>query len=174
MVLQESLSSVQLANTLHALGVDFVLSSRDSATPLKNNPLRLIAALAESNESRLRLSLIPLFLQHPEFSKHVRNAAKMISPTARITLQCYYTATIWLQEKHITRLLAVLGRKPKLPNIFSKELNISPDENPDVNLRALAKKHRELSGKNINWLGTYNHGVEVFLKHLERQNQWQT
>jgi hypothetical protein len=51
----------------------------------------LIAALAESDESRLRLSLIPLFLEHHEFALHVWTVAKKLHQAARLTLQCYYS-----------------------------------------------------------------------------------
>ncbi len=56
----------QLTNALHVLGVHFVLGGQSKDNLLHKQPVRLIAALAESNESRLRLSLIPLFLEHPE------------------------------------------------------------------------------------------------------------
>lgn len=167
-------SGSELANALHALDVDFVVSEKDITGPLKNEPLQLIVGLAENEESRLRLSLIPLFLRHPGFSKYCLDAAKTISPKSRLTLQCYYTAAMWLQQKYHGRLLTVLGERPELPDLFSKELNIVVQQNPEENLRTLALKHQELSGRSINWLGTYEHGAQRFLTHLERQKQWQT
>jgi hypothetical protein len=83
---------------------------------------RLIAALAESDESRLSLSLIPLFLEHPEFALHVRTAAKILDPAARLTLQCYYTAAVWLGDKY-----QQLG---SLPDYFSQELSLRPVDGP--------------------------------------------
>jgi hypothetical protein len=44
----------------------------------------------------LRLALIPLFLQHPEFSAYARQAVQLLPPPAIITLQCYYTAAHFL------------------------------------------------------------------------------
>lgn len=174
MVLMSNYSGAQLASTLHALDVDFVLSEKDKTSPLKDQPLHLIVALAESDESRLRLSLIPLFLRHPEYSKYVRNAAKATSTNARLSLQCYYTAAVWLQQKYEERLAILIGEKPSLCDLFSKELMISVEQNPDKNLRTLANRHQELSKKHINWLGTYNHGAERFMIHLERQKAWQS
>jgi hypothetical protein len=69
----------QLTNALHALGVNFVLGRKSKDESLHKQPARLIAALAESSEARLRLSLIPLFLEHPEFSAHVRAVAKSLN-----------------------------------------------------------------------------------------------
>jgi hypothetical protein len=149
----------QLANALHALGVNFILGGQNNDETLHKHPARLVAALAESNEARLRLSLIPLFLEHPEFAAHVKAAAKSISPSARLTLQCYYTAAIWLGQKY-------LPREKSLPDLFSKELNLFPTANPDENLRTLAKRHQELSGVQINWLGTYQHAAQVWQRGL--------
>ena len=61
-------SGDQLVNALHALGVKILMGDRDTDESLHKQPARLIAALAQSGEARLRLSLIPLFLEHPEFA----------------------------------------------------------------------------------------------------------
>ena len=166
-------TGAQLANALHALDVDFVLSNKDKTSPLKRRPLQLIISLAESDESRLRLSLIPLFLRHPEYAKYVNSALKVTSPAASLTLQCYYTAAVWLQRKYQERLIPLIGKKTALPNLFSKELPVSAKKNPDTNLESLARKHQELSKKRINWLGTYEHGAQRFILHLEKQKTWQ-
>jgi hypothetical protein len=167
-------SGAQLANALHALDVDFVLSEKDKTGPLKDEPLHLIVALAESDEARLRLSLVPLFLRHPEYSGYVREAEKIASTDAQLTLKCYYTAAMWLQQKYKERLTALIGEKPFLPDLFSKELMIAVKQDPDKNLQSLANRHRELSKKHLNWLGTYNHGAERFVVHLERQKAWRS
>jgi hypothetical protein len=167
-------SGAQLASALHSLDVDFVLSDKETTSSLKRNPLRLIIALAESEEARLRLSLIPLFLRHPEYSKYVRSAAKAASPAARLTLQCFYTAAVWLQRKYEQRLANVIGKKTTLPNLFGKDLMLSTQKNPDENLEFLARRHQELSKKHINWLGTYEHGAQRFMVHLEKQKHGRT
>lgn len=159
----------QLANALHALGVKFIMGGSRGDESLHKQPARLIAALAESNESRLRLSLIPLFLEHPEFAAHVRTAANGVNPTARLILQCYYTAAIWLQRKHRPRLALLIGRKAPLPDYFSSELGLQNTDDPTINLQRLAQRHRLLSGAQVNWLGTYEHAIEVWVKGLEIQ-----
>lgn len=50
-----------LVNALHALGVIFLMDSKGADESLHKQPARLIAALAKSGETRLRLSLIPFF-----------------------------------------------------------------------------------------------------------------
>jgi hypothetical protein len=106
----------QLANALQALGVKFIFGGRGGGKTSYKQPTRLIAALAESNDARLRLSLIPLFIDHPEFSEYVRAVAKNLSPQARLTLQCYYSAAVWLEEKYRTQR--------NLPDFFSRELGV--------------------------------------------------
>lgn len=150
----------QLTYALHVLGVKFILGRQSTGESLYKQPAHLIAALAESHEARLRLSLIPLFLEHPEFAIHVETAARDLSPSARLTLQCYYSAAVWLEKKHFPH-------RKSLPDLFSKELGLEPTADPEENLYALAKRHQELSGAQVNWLGTYQHAAQVWLKGLK-------
>jgi hypothetical protein len=147
----------QLVNALASLGVKFILGGYQDETRLQKQPIRLLTALAESSEARLRLSLIPLLLDHPEFAKHVRRAAKDLDAPERLTLICYYSAAVWLQRKHQPEAIS-------LPDYFSKELGMMPAENPDDNLRQLAQRHAEISGAHLNWLGTYQHAAQIWLK----------
>lgn len=150
----------QLASALNALGVNFILGGSGEDTSFHNQPARLIAALAQSDEARLRLSLIPLFLEHPEYAELVRVVARKLDPAARLTLQCYYSAAVWFQRKYQSG--GVL-----LPNHFSRDLSLESIDNPDDNLRALAQRHKELSGSFANWLGTYQHAAQIWRKGLE-------
>ena len=150
----------QLASSLRALDVNFILGGESKVESLSKQPARLIAALAESGESRLRLSLIPLFLEHPEFAPRVRAVAKKLTLPARLTLQCYYSAAVWLAQKY-------LPNGGILPDYFSKELDLRPTDDPEENLRNLSKRHGELSGTRTNWLGTYQHAAQVWQKGLE-------
>lgn len=150
-----SVTSEQLTGALNLLGVRFLMGEQSTDQTLHKQPARLLAALAQSSEARLRLALIPLLLEHPEFSAYAWAAADLLPPPARLTLQCYYTAAFCLQ-----RILAAPG-KP-LPDLFSGELNLNLGDNPEENLSALAKRHRELSGAPINWLGTYQHAAQIW------------
>jgi hypothetical protein len=107
----------QLVSELWARDVRFILGSKPDHPPMLE-PAALIAALAESREARLQLSLIRLFLRHPEFSAHVRGVAAKIKPANQSILKCFYSAAVWLEQKHLSRR--------ELPDLFSKELGMSP------------------------------------------------
>jgi hypothetical protein len=149
-------------NALHTLGVNFLMGGGGSDASLHKQPARLIAELAQSDEARLRLSLIPLFLEHPEYAPHVLEVVKKLNPLARLTLQCYYSAAVWLTKKYHPQ-------GTSLPDHFSKDLNLTPVDDPDETLRALAKRHKELSGSYVNWFATYQHAEQVWRKGLEFQ-----
>jgi hypothetical protein len=136
---------------------------------MHQKPVRFLAALAASKEARLRLALIPLLLQHPEFSAYVRSAIKIIEPSARVTLQCYYMAAYFLQRIYRPKLDAVVGEKAWLPDIFSNELLLACSDDDEINLEQLAERHKNLSGAQVNWSGTYHHAVRKWLASLERR-----
>lgn len=158
MSIATSTTGEQLAGALHALGVKFIMGGGSEDKSLHKRPVLLIGALAESQEARLRLSLIPLFLEHPEFAAHVRTVAKKLDPSARLTLQCYYSAAVWLGQKY-------QADKKTLPDYFSKELNLSLTNNPNENLHNLSERHKQLSHTKVNWLGTYEHAVQNRFRH---------
>jgi hypothetical protein len=150
----------QLANALHALGVNFIMGGNGVDESLHTHPVRLISELAQSDEARLRLSLIPLFLEYPQYAAYVRTAARKLEPAALLTLRCYYTAAVFLSKKY--RLT-----EASLPDLFSADLGLIIVEDPEENLRLLAKSHKQLSGSYVNWLATYQHAEEVWQKGLE-------
>jgi hypothetical protein len=153
----------QLASALHILGVNFIRGGKGTDESLHNHPSHLIAALAQSDEARLRLSLIPLFLEHPEYASRVRAVAKKLDASAQLTLECYYSAAVWLVKKYQLNI--------SLPDHFSKDLNLIPIDDPDENLRTLAKRHAELSGSYVKWLATYQHAEQVWRKGFERRKK---
>ena len=142
----------ELVNALHVLGVNFLMGGKATDNSLHRQPARLIAELG--------LSLIPLFLEHPEYASRVRTVAKRLDPSARLTLQCYYSAAVWLAKKYENKSVS-------LPDLFSKDLNLTTVNDPAENLRTLAKRHKELSGSFVNWLATYQHAEQVWCKGLE-------
>lgn len=155
-----SITGEQLADALNSLGVRFIMGESKRDKTLYRQPVLLLTALAQSGEARLRLVLIPLFLEHPEFAEYAQEAAGRLEFSARLTLQCYYTAAFCLQ-----RILPVSGRL--LPDLFSGELNLRLGGDAEENLRALAERQRELSGASVNWLGTYQHAAQIWRKGLE-------
>lgn len=166
-------SEEELIGALAALDV-FFLQGRETAGSIDLPLHQLIANLAESNEARIRLALIPLFLRHPDLAKNVDRIAPHLSDSAKLLLVCYYSAAYALQRKYKNQLQKLFGDQESLPDLFSNLLGISNFQSPDVNLRELAICQARLSGRDINWLGTYEHGAQRFLIHLEKRQQWQT
>ena len=156
----------QLVDALDTLGVHFLRGG--SGVPCRMAPDRVLAALAVSSEARLRLAIIPLMLAHPEFSGHVVAAWQQLSPESAVTLQCYYTAAYWLQRKHWTRLTALLNQMSPLPDHFGVMLGVAPNGDPDTALRALAVRQQRLSGRTLNWAGTYEHAVQSWLRQSNK------
>ncbi len=163
-------SDDQLVSELWARDVRFLMGNQSSAVPLLA-PANLIASLAQSTNARVRFSLIPLFLRRPELSAEVQNADNLLSIQMRQqnVLRFYYTAAVFLQRKYQRQLLLLLGEQPRLPDLFSDILGVPPQEDPNQALEQLAKRHQALSGQFVNWLGTYEHAAEVWLKQMELQ-----
>jgi hypothetical protein len=159
-----------LARALSDLSVEFFLDNQASLEQDGQiQPSDLIGGLAASSESRLRLALIPLFLQHPEFSEFVSDVLPSLSATASITLRCYYSAAVCLQAKYHSRLVNLFGLQPALPTLFFEELRLDPNGDSQKNLQNLAQYQKFLTCRPINWLGTYEHAALRLLGHKERE-----
>lgn len=160
----------QLVSELWARDVQF-LRNRSPLLPARLLPTaQLIASLAQSADSRVCFSLIPLFLRHPEYSAHVIEADRSIRVnSARIALRFYYTAAIFLQQKFHARINRISGKQDLLPDFFSKQLSVDPDTDPDGALSDLAKRHNAMTGRSVNWVGTYEHAADVWLRQMELQ-----
>lgn len=166
------IAPAELAHALDVIEVPFVAGGSQSATFQMPKPAVLLASLAASQEARLRLALIPLLLRHPEFALHARSALRQMTPAVRTGFKCYYTAAVLLQQKYKARLNALLGDTEPLPDLFSGELGMSGCANPDEGLHSLADRQKALTGRSINWQGTYEHGAQRLLRTLEGRKQW--
>jgi len=49
------------------------------------------------------------------------------------------------------------------------QLSIAPDMDPDGALSVLAKRHNAMTGRSVNWVGTYEHAADVWLRQMELQ-----
>ena len=58
-----------------------------------------------------------------KFALRVRTIAKRLDSSARLTLQCYYSAAVWLGEKYQPH--------KTLPDYFSQKLNLHPVDDPE-------------------------------------------
>lgn len=162
-----------LVAALVQLNVDFVMCDKQvSGARQASRPAALLAGLAQQDEARLRLAIIPLMLRHPEFASSAPDAVRLLDPRRRVYFKLYYTAAVLLQRKHADRLRSVVSDATPLVDWYSKELGIREPCSPDGGLRALDNKHRQRSGLALNWVGTYEHALERFVKHLKMEREW--
>lgn len=162
----------RLAAELDRLGVHFIRAHAISEGHIPISPTTLLAALACSREARMQLALIPLLLVRPEFASAAGDAASRLAGLPRLTLACYYTAAMLLQRKHETRLRVFGFGQERLPDIFGRELGVSPSTDVDQSLRLLAQRQAVLSGRSLNWYGTYEHAAERLLRQAELEVRW--
>jgi hypothetical protein len=66
-------------------------------------PPELIAGLAAHSDPRLRVSLTPVFLVHPESATWVPRVLEQLDPAAVVELQARYMAAVYLQRLWRTR-----------------------------------------------------------------------
>ena len=161
-------SNSQLASALNRLGIEFLLLDLIQDEEMQVSPEELITGLSCSSEARLRLALIPLFLQHSRLASLMPTVIKKLPRNAQVTLQCYYCAAFYLQQKYARRLENLFGEQDALPPLFLEQIGLSLDGDTDANLRALAREQQIISGRLINWYGTYEHAAQRLLVHQER------
>lgn len=161
------LTSDEIVTELNRLDVSFFHrdGSERTATPVE--PACLLASMASSDEARVRLAIIPLLFRHPEIAVHVIDAAKALDGIALVFLRCYYTAALILRQKSRVRIQELGLSEAPLEDWFSEELGIPVDGDLDERLACVARRQAELSGDDINWLGTYSHGSSKFLRFYD-------
>jgi hypothetical protein len=84
----------------------------------------------------------------------------------------YYTAAHFLQAEYMVELEKGLKVFQKLPDLFSRELNITKRGSPEDSLKELACRHIEISGLPLNWYGTYQYAAVRVLTRLKKERQW--
>ncbi|PKO10002.1 MAG: hypothetical protein CVU40_07260 [Chloroflexi bacterium HGW-Chloroflexi-2] len=165
----ETMNNSIIVNNLNQLGIEFLLNNENELDKEILNPETLIALLASSKESRFRLALIPLFIQQPNLASKVPVVYQNLAPTAKITLQFYYCAAMFLQQKYKDRLISLSTYESTLPIMFENQLDFELGIDPDENLRRLSQNQQLISGRLINWYGTYEHAMKRLLIHWERK-----
>lgn len=166
MVQENGITVEALAATLVEYDVPY-LRTATAADPLPLDAPSFIAALAQNPAPRVRESLIPLFLRHPEFASYVPELADTLSPTASMTLRHMYTAAMYLQHLWRGQLEMYLGPLPTLPDYFGQsEWNLpAPTVHyGEAGLRVLAARFKAETG--YSWLGVYEAAMALFLSQL--------
>jgi hypothetical protein len=164
-----SFSEDQLVSELWARDVQFLMGKALTDAPILS-PESLLKSLVQSNEARVRLSLIPLLLRHPEFASEAEAVDRELSNSdPQLFFRCYYTAAMLFQQIYNEPLSRYFGSQPKLPDMFSIKLGATLTQDLEISLLELAKRHEILSGHKVNWIGTYKHATDIWLRHLELQ-----
>lgn len=159
---------------MNRIGVHFLVGDDNPGLAAPITPAQLLGGLAAQSDARLRLAMIAVLLQHPEYSKYAPDAVALLDDTQRITFKLYYTAAHYLQLVYKNQLQDVLGQFLWLPDIFSEEFNIMEDGAAKVQLKQLAKRHQEITGLSLNWYGTYNHAAMRVITRLKVEEAWVT
>jgi hypothetical protein len=161
---------------LHRRGITHLSLSHCPSTDILSD-VELIAALAESQSARLNASLILLFLRHPELSNSLPDALNRIIEPAVSTLMLYYQAAVYLQRELEPQLHSLVGHSDDLPDLFSQVLNtpavemIRSGTTCYAALSSLGQVHRNRSGWNCIWAGSYRQHISLFLRLLQQERE---
>ncbi|PKO12766.1 MAG: hypothetical protein CVU39_22630 [Chloroflexi bacterium HGW-Chloroflexi-10] len=134
----------------------------------------VLADLVRQPSSRVRSATIALLLEHPEYAEQMPAALSKLRSKNRTTLKLYYTAAVLLQRIYQKELKQYQNNRfIELPNLYGKEL--LPLAAPDSHeaLIMLGRLHQELSGLQINWVGTYKNVLNHLLRRSVRLIQVQ-
>ncbi len=154
----------QLIAALHRLGIRHLATMTPAPEDVPLSPRDLLIGLAACPDARVRSALVPLFLWRPDFASAAPDAAAETNGQARVMLLCCYAAAVSLERQ--------LADAPTLPNLFERDLGLSAFESPAARLKEVARRHALLSGRDINWQGTYEHAVAVALRFVEPAVAW--
>jgi hypothetical protein len=130
----------------------------------------LLAGLVCHEAARVRMGLIPLLLRCPEVGSKVLDISTTLHNSHVTSLQLYYTAGVILQRFYLEELQALLGLQPLLPDWFSIPLKVK-GATLNEKLESVAEFHAHFTGLYLNWVGTYRHAANQFLRFLRRHQQ---
>ena len=162
----------QLVAELEQLGVRYLSRMTNEKASRLRTPRRLLVDLVQQPSSRVRAAVIALLLARPAYGKHVPAAVKGLAPEQALTLKLFYTAAVLLQREYAAPMQNHLGAGWLwLTDYFSAELNL-PETAPEVQLRELAKLHRQKTGVTLNWAGTYENAARHLIRRWELEQIW--
>ena len=162
----------QLIDNMNRIGVHFLVDASDPGLTHSLTPAALLAGLAAQSDARMRLALIAVLLQRPDYANHAHKTLELLDEPQQLTFKLYYTAAYYLQISYANRLNDVLGLYNKLTDYYSEELNIEKDNSVADELRQLAELHKEITGLPLNWYGTYNSAAQRVVARLKKEQAW--
>jgi hypothetical protein len=146
---------------LSHLGVTYLSRISDTVSTVPMEYIQLLAEIVRQPSSRVRSSIIAVLLIHPELAGYIPHSIESLRGKNRSTLKLFYTAAVYLQKEHEPEFSQIQGNKfSRLPDYFGQEFGLSVQLDPDFALIQLAKKHQQITGMQINWMGTYQHVLE--------------
>jgi len=162
----------QLIDNMNRIGVHFLVDASNPGLTDPLTPAALLAGLAAQSDARMRLALIAVLLQRPDYANHAHEALELLDEPQQLTFKLYYTAAYYLQIAYANQLNNVLGLYIKMTDYYSEELNIEKDNSVADELRQLAELHKEITGLPLNWYGTYNSAAQRVITRLKKEQAW--
>lgn len=154
----------QLVAELCQLGLRYLSGATPHDLEIRMTPAALLEGLATSMEARLRAALVPLFIWRPDLAPTAPLVASQLPERARLVLECSYSAAVALQRQQSAQLARLGCPVDVLTDYFAEVLGPTDTDNPMARLAEVAERHAQRSGEHINWLGTYIHSVDTFLR----------
>lgn len=153
----------QLIDEMNRIGVNIIVGDNTPRVSIPLSPPELMAGLVAHRDARIRLALIPVLLQHPEYAPEAPKAIKLLDASEKLNFKLYYTAAYLLQIAYSDELEGLLGSLQNIKDYFSEELGVPSEGTVQDRLRLLAKRHKEITKMSVNRYGTYDHAVKWIL-----------
>ncbi len=160
----------RLIDALFERGVTYLAGGR--GLPSEMSDAELIIALTQSDDARVRLALIPLFLSDPGLAALVPSIIKQLEPEFTLNLKQRYTAAACLQRLWRTRLSEVVTDGALLPDLFSDELGL-PSFDELYGKLALFRLAEQMSDQHqgIDFWTSFNKTFDDFIHQLELERR---
>ncbi len=162
----------RLVAALREQGIRF-LAPGDARAGQPLAPQALLEQLAASDDARLRVSLIPLFILHPSLARWVPVVLPEMDEPARRELITAYMAAVYLQRMWSIRLGLYLPEMDWLPDLFSADLGLPPPEERygKAGLYALAGWRATASPYPFNWLASWQRVMDLLIEQLKQEQR---
>ena len=89
-----------LISSLNSYGVQFLVGENEEEISSPLHPRELLAGLSLQDDARMRLALIAVLLQKPEFSLEASDVLDMLPNAHQPIFKLYFTAACYLQSKY--------------------------------------------------------------------------
>lgn len=170
--IEQVASERELLAELAARNLHMVIGGQSDASAGRLLTDVLLAGLVQHEEARLHLALIALLLYQPETATAVPATLRQLNQEQQVSLKLFYTAAVLLQQIHSDQLRQYLPNNQPLPDLFAASLGLDGTAVPQAQLQQLSERHRELSGIQANWLGSYQYAAKRLLTRLAKEAAW--